>query len=290
MTKSSSSKRFDLKQDVTNKIIERIESVGKFEMPFSTYAGSPCNFKSGREYRGINVILTLFAGFSSPYWGTPKQWMEAGANIKGGKCTQIVFWSTKMKKDESGNETNVVDYMFPKYHNVLNADQVTGWEAPETGEDKKDETEIIATADEFFKNLGVETFYASGRACYIPLSDKIQMPFREDFTATKTSTATETFYSTKGHENMHATMHKDRCNRDMDSYALEELVAEIGSAMLCCQLGISSEMRDDHISYIKSWLKALKNDKNAIFTAAKKSQEALDWMNEQQIVKIEKAA
>ena len=119
MTKSSSSKRFDLKQDVTNKIIERIESVGKFEMPFSTYAGSPCNFKSGREYRGINVILTLFAGFSSPYWGTPKQWMEAGANIKGGKCTQIVFWSTKMKKDESGNETNVVDYMFPKYHNVL---------------------------------------------------------------------------------------------------------------------------------------------------------------------------
>tara|TARA_R110002051_G_C8625909_1_gene484073 strand:- start:100 stop:972 length:873 start_codon:yes stop_codon:yes gene_type:complete len=290
MTKSSSSKRFDLKQDVTNHIIEHIENVGKFEMPFPTSGGAPSNFKSGKAYRGINVILTLFAGFSSPYWGTPKQWMEAGANIKGAKCIKIVAWVEKMKKDANGKDTKTVDYMYPIYHNVLNSEQVTGWEAPNTNENKKDETEIIATADEFFKNLGVETFYASGRACYIPLSDKIQMPPREDFRATKTSTATETFYSTKGHENMHATMHEDRCDRDMDSYALEELVAEIGAAMLCSQLGISSEMRDDHVSYIKSWLKALKNDKNAIFTAAKKSQQALDWMNEQQIVEIEKAA
>ena len=285
-----SKENFDVKQDVTNRIIEGLENVGEFEMPFPTLRHAPRNFKSGKVYRGINVPLTAMSGYTSPYWGTPKQWMEAGANIKGGKCTKIVFWITKYKVDANGKETNVVDFMFPKYYNILNADQVTGWEAPSTDEDKKDETEIIATADEFFKNLNVETFYSSGRACYMVDSDKIQMPPREDFSATKTSTATECYYSTKGHENMHATMHKDRCDRDMGSYALEELVAEIGAAMLCGQLGISSEMRDDHVAYIKSWLKALKNDKNAIFTAAKKSQQALDWMNEQQIIEIREAA
>jgi antirestriction protein ArdC len=107
------------------------------------------------------------------------------------------------------------------------------------------------------------------------------MPARDEFNATKTSTATEVYYSTLAHENVHATMHKSRCDRSMKSYAAEELVAEIGAAILCEKLSISSEMRDDHVAYIKSWLKALRNDKQFIFTAASKSQTAVDWMDAQ---------
>lgn len=111
-----------------------------------------------------------------------------------------------------------------------------------------------------------------------------------DFKATKTSSATETFYSTLAHENVHATMHKKRCDRNMDCYASEELVAEIGAAILCSKLEISNQVRDDHIAYIKSWLKKLKNDKQFIFTASSKAQEAVEWMEEQQKDVLSKAA
>jgi antirestriction protein ArdC len=267
--------KFDVKQDVVNRIIERFETVGEFEMPFKTFGTQ--NFKSGHKYRGINVLLLAMAGYSSPFWGTPKQWIEAGADISGSKCTKIVFWNVKKYENEETGEEKTAAWA--KYYNVLNAEQVTGWEPP--AGDNKDETQIVADADLFFANLGVTTKTVGGRACYSPATDVISMPARDEFNATKTSTATEVYYSTLAHENVHATMHKSRCDRSMKSYAAEELVAEIGAAILCEKLSISSEMRDDHVAYIKSWLKALRNDKQFIFTAASKSQTAVDWMDAQ---------
>ena len=267
-------KKFDVKQDVANRVIERFETVGEFEMPFKTFGNQ--NFKSGHKYRGINVLLLAMAGYSSPYWGTPKQWIEAGADISGSKCTKIVFWNVKKYEDEETGEEKT--YQWAKYYNVLNSEQVAGWESPAS--EKKDTTEIVAQADRFFRNLDVNTV-AGWVACYSLGADTVTIPPRTEFNATKTSTATETYYSTLAHENVHATMHKSRCDRSMKSYAAEELVAEIGAAILCEKLGISSEMRDDHIAYIKSWLKALRNDKQFIFTAASKSQAAVDWMDVQ---------
>ena len=278
-------KKFDVKQDVVNRIIEKFETVGEFEMPFKTFGTQ--NFKTGHRYRGINILLLAIAGYSSPYWGTPKQWIEAGADISGAKCTKIVFWNIKKYEDEESGEEKTVAWA--KYYNVLNAEQVTGWEPPVA--DQKDETQIIIEADTFFNNIGVKTDQTfGGGAYYSSETDSIGMPARDEFNSTKTSSATEAYYSTLAHENVHATMHKSRCDRDMKSYAAEELVAEIGAAMLCEQLSISSEMRDDHVAYIKSWLKALRNDKQFIFTAASKAQEAVDWMNKEQGEQLEDAA
>ena len=268
--------KFDIRQDVTNRIIERIESCGEFEMPFKTFGAH--NVHTGHMYRGINVLLTAMAGYSSPYWGTPRQWIAAGADISGTKCYKIVFWKPSKKEDpETGEETTSV---FSKYYNVLNSEQVKNWEPPVS--DKKDETQIISEADAYFKNVGVKTTEQSGRACYNPKTDVISLPPRDDFNSTKTSSATETYYSTLAHENVHATKHKSRCDREMRSYAAEELVAEIGAAALCQKLGISSEMRDDHVAYIKGWLEALRGDKQFIFTAASRAQEAIDWMDKKQ--------
>ncbi len=277
-------KNFDVKQDVVNRIIEKFETVGEFEMPFKTFGTQ--NFKTGHRYRGINILLLAMAGYSSPYWGTPKQWIKAGANISGAKCTKIVFWNIEKYEDEESGEEKTVAWA--RYYNVLNAEQVTGWEPPVA--DQKDETQKIIEADAFFNNIGVKTKIIGGRACYYPETDSIGMPARDEFNSTKTSSATEAYYSTLAHENVHATKHKSRCDRDMKSYAAEELVAEIGAAMLCEQLSISSEMRDDHVAYIKSWLKALHNDKQFIFTAASKAQEAVDWMNKEQGKQLEDAA
>jgi antirestriction protein ArdC len=86
------------------------------------------------------------------------------------------------------------------------------------------------------------------------------------------------------HESVHATGHKSRLDRDFskrfgsESYAFEELVAELGSAMLCAHLGIDGQMQENHVAYIANWLTVLKNDKKAILTASAKAQQALDFL------------
>jgi antirestriction protein ArdC len=84
----------------------------------------------------------------------------------------------------------------------------------------------------------------------------------------------------------HWTKHEKRLARDFgrvtwgdEGYAKEELVAELGSAFLCADLAITPEVRDDHASYIASWLKALKDDKRLIFTAAAHAQRAVDHLH-----------
>ncbi len=107
----------------------------------------------------------------------------------------------------------------------------------------------------------------------------------------------ESYYATLAHECCHATRHPARLNRDLGrkkyadaGYAMEELVAEIGSAFLCCDLGITPESREDHAAYIQSWLTVLKNDTRAIFTAASHAQKAADFLKSLQPQTEEPAA
>ena len=96
----------------------------------------------------------------------------------------------------------------------------------------------------------------------------------------------KSYYATLSHECCHAIRHESRLNRDLGrkrfagaGYAMEELVAEIGAAFLCADLGITPETREDHAAYIQSWLTVLKGDKRAIFTAASHSQKAADYLH-----------
>jgi antirestriction protein ArdC len=59
-------------------------------------------------------------------------------------------------------------------------------------------------------------------------------------------------------------------------------IAEILSGLVLADLGIAHHPRPDHAAYIASWIKVLKDDPRAIFTAAGKAQQAADWMHEQQ--------
>ena len=93
------------------------------------------------------------------------------------------------------------------------------------------------------------------------------------------------YYATLGHETIHWSGGPKRLNRDLsgrfgdESYAAEELVAELGAAFLCADLALTNEPRPDHAAYVSSWIKVLKRDKRAIFTAASKAQTATDWMH-----------
>jgi antirestriction protein ArdC len=111
-------------------------------------------------------------------------------------------------------------------------------------------------------------------AYYNVTSDHVQMPRIEVFRDA------ESHYATLGHECCHWTRHKSRLDRDFgrerfgdEGYAMEELVAELGSAFLSADLELTPEIRDDHAAYIASWIKVLKNDKRAIFSASSYAQE-----------------
>ena len=60
---------------------------------------------------------------------------------------------------------------------------------------------------------------------------------------------------------------------------MEELVAELGAAFLAADLGIEPEVQPNHASYIESWLKVLKGDKRAIFSAASMASKAVEFLH-----------
>lgn len=280
---------FDIYQHVTDRIVTAIESgnAGTWRMPWHHqapdnvrgFAMRPCNV-SGRPYRGINVPLLLSEkmskGYNSDVWGTYKAWQAVGAHVnKGEKGTVIVFWKQLTVEDENDN-TKTKKIMMARGYSVFNADQVEGWQ-PKV-KPARTVAERIEHAEVFFAAIPVTVEHGGNRAFYSPTFDQIGMPHFSQF---KTPTD---YYSTRGHETTHATGHASRCDREFgkrfgdEAYAFEELVAELGAAYLCAHLELANEPRPDHAAYCATWIKRMKEDKKAIFTAASKAQTAVDWI------------
>jgi antirestriction protein ArdC len=138
----------------------------------------------------------------------------------------------------------------------------------------------LESAERFFASTRATIQHGGARAFYSYDRDIMQMPELQAFRDA------ESYYATLAHEATHWTRHPSRLDRDLGrkrfadaGYAMEELVAEIGAAFLCADLGITPETRDDHAAYIASWLQVLKNDKRAIFTAASHAQKAADYLH-----------
>ena len=295
---NTKSKSFDIAQTITDLIVKAIEAgAGKWNMPWHKVGGvmsEPVNVL-GRAYRGMNLWLLMIAaehaGYSSNVWGTYKMWAAKGAQVKKGeKSTMVVFWKRNdyKAKDESGEEVEKKG-MLLRYYNVFNADQVEGWEPKEVP--VLNPGERIENAEKFFAETGAVVNHGGNRAFYAPSKDTIQMP---EFAQFKEP---EAYYATLGHETVHWTGHETRCDRKLnvnrfgdEAYAFEELIAELGSAFLCAHLGIANEPRPDHAQYIQGWLKALKNDKRAVFHAASKAQAALDFLTKEEETEDETVA
>lgn len=288
---------FDVYQTVTDTIIRALEDgsvSGRYELPWVRRNPIPVNVASGKAYRGINVPLLWAAAQSRGYphgvWGTYKQWQEMGAQVrKGEKGTLVVFWkffdtAEAEQEDEGEAGEGRGRRCMVRGYTVFNAGQVDGYTVPEAAAPASYEARM-AQADAFMDATGFDIRYGFGEAYYSPTLDFIALPDRTAFRATSTSTAEEAFQSTRFHEAVHMTGHSSRLARDFsgrfgsEAYAAEELVAELGAAFLCAQLGVSPSVRADHTKYIAGWLKVLKNDKRAIFTAASKAQAAVDFLN-----------
>jgi antirestriction protein ArdC len=141
----------------------------------------------------------------------------------------------------------------------------------------------IEHAERFVAATGATIRHGGNLACYVLSQDEVRLPPFESFRDA------ESYYAILAHELTHWTRHPSRLNRDFgrkrfgdEGYAMEELVAELGSALLSADLDLTPEPRADHASYIASWLKVLRDDKRAIFTAASHAQRAASYLHELQ--------
>ncbi|HEY5337761.1 MAG TPA: zincin-like metallopeptidase domain-containing protein [Rhizomicrobium sp.] len=246
---------------------------------------------NGIPYRGINVInlwLTATArGYSCPIWLTFKQAQELGAHVRKGEHGELVVYASKITKAATTAKGDEVerDIPFLKSYIVFNGEQIEGLPAQFTAPAAPmlDQVARIAHAEGFFAATGAEVRHGGNRAYYAAGGDYVQLPPFETF---RDATA---YYATLGHECIHWTKHEKRLNREFgrkrwgdEGYAAEELVAELGSAFLCADLGLTPEPRPDHAAYIESWLKVLRNDKRAIFTAAGYAERATAFLHDLQ--------
>ena len=288
-TESTATDKRDVYASVTAQIINAIEQgVGNWRMPWHTsgrFAFSPINVASKKPYRGINTVCLWAAaqskGYESGEWGTYQQWQERGAQVrKGEKATLVVFWKFANSASESQSDSDTPAggsrLLFTRGYSVFNAAQVDDY-TPKA-ETERPLPERIEQADAFFKSVGSDLRHGGNQALYSPTGDYVQMPPFEAFRDGLS------YYSVLAHEHTHWTANAARCNRELgkrfgdSAYAAEELIAELGAAFTCAHLGLSTEPREDHAKYIQSWLKVLKADKRAIFTAASKAQQATDWL------------
>jgi antirestriction protein ArdC len=286
--------RTDVYDKITNQIVAELEKgVRPWHKPWNAEHAAGRITRplraNGIPYQGINVLMLWSAamekGYAAPIWMTFKQALELKACVRKGEHGSLVVYADKIIRTETDMDTGEESehaIPFMKGYTVFNVEQVDG--LPEQFYAKvapRGETvQRIAHAEKFFAATGVTVRHGGNRAFYSPSSDHVQMPPFESFRDP------ESYYATLVHEETHWTRHSSRLNRDFgrkrfgdEGYAVEELVAELGSAFLCANLELTPEVREDHAAYIGSWITVLKNDKRAIFSAASHAQRAADFLH-----------
>lgn len=295
----------DIYQQITDQIVSQLESsLGDWTCPWLKQSSMPVNVLTGKHYCGINIPLLWSREFASPFWGTLKQWNQLGASIrKGESSTLILFWKIIERTESLDGATSDDDeelhtdfkFAVPRTYRVFNAVQVEGWEEPEKS--KGSDVELIDAADLYLHRTQASIVFGGTQAFYSPGQDYIALPQQYRFRATQWSNATQGYYSTAFHELVHWSGHPQRCNRTFgarfgdDAYSFEELVAELGACFLCAKMDLSVQVREDHVQYIQHWLNVLKKDKKAIFTAASKATQAVDYLDSlQNSMKLQKVS
>lgn len=299
MSKSSNSisARADVYTRVTDRIINALEAGTRPWMrPWASAKGNGLVARplrhNGIAYRGINVVMlwgdAIEKGFSSATWMTYQQAQDLGAHVRKGESGSLVVYADKFKRTETDDKGQDVEREIPfmKGYTVFNIEQIENLPAMYHSEPKPPATipEQIAAAESFFAATGADFQHGGHRAFYAPSLDVIQLPPLEIFRDS------ESYAATKAHELIHWTGNDQRLAREFGkrfgdkAYAIEELVAEMGAAFLCADLGVTPEVLPDHADYLAHWLDVLKTDKRAIFTAAAQAQRAADYLHSFQAV------
>ena len=261
-------------QMVTDRIVEMMnQGIIPWQKPWHSGAvdngeEKAISYTSRRAYSILNQWLL---GKPGEYL-TFNQIKENGGSIKKGeKSGMVVFFKkqTYTEKDPETGEEKIKTYPLLRYYNVWHIDQTEGIQS----KIKPGET-----------TAGHPTAFGepSDRAYYSPSQDMVVVPMLSQYDC-----AAE-YYSTTFHELTHSTQKKSRCDREGENanaffgnsdYSREELVAEMGAAMLCSNSGIDSKKAfRNSVAYIQNWLEALENDPKMIVWAASRAEKAAKYI------------
>ena len=286
----------DFRQEVTDSIVEMLEKgTAPWQKPWDPQKAFelPFNPESAKAYRGGNALHLMAVGvqkaYSDPRWLTYRQAQENGWQVKKGeKGTQIEFWQFNDEKGKQapGDHTpeepgGARDRRGPihRVYTVFNAQQIDGVPAHERKQAQ--EWEVVQAGEQILGNSGAEIAHDQrDRAFYSRATDSIHLPPQRAFENPAD------YYGTALHELAHWSGHPSRLNRQTlnesykfgdPNYAKEELRAELTSVFLAAERGIPHHP-EQHAAYVKSWVAALKEDKNEIFRAAKDANRAADFV------------
>jgi antirestriction protein ArdC len=274
-----------IRQTIADKIISIIEkgitTVGP-RWTGSNGQGLPRNALTGQAYRGVNVVLLWAEAAEKQYcsnlWLTYRQAQELGGQVRKSEKSVLCVYFQKAEKEAQDDQNEKNSYALIKPFFLFNIAQIDGLPMDMT---------ILAVANDFNPIKAAEDFLARTKATirhgfdsafYVPQRDEICLPTRERFTSEGN------YYATALHEVSHWTGHESRLNRAFgkrfgdDRYAVEELVAELSAAFTMGHLGMVDGTIELHADYLQGWLKCLKADKQAIFTAASQASKSFDYL------------
>nr|MCB7500913.1 ssDNA-binding domain-containing protein [Enterobacter roggenkampii] len=290
MTRPNEPARPDIHTRITRQIIAQLEAgVRPWVQPWKTSATVSRPLRhDGTPYSGVNILLlwseAVERGYLRPTWMTFRQALALGAHVRKGERGAMVVYANQIIREEADEAGQAVGQRIPflKAYTVFNLDQIDG--LPERYALQPQPTinpEVRnGAAEAYFRACGADIRHGGGSAFYAPGPDFVQMPAFESFQDA------QSYYATLGHEMIHWTRHSSRLDRDLgrqrhgdEGYAREELVAELGAAFLCADLGLALEPREDHAAYIASWLQVLRDDRRFIVSAAAHAQRAVAWLH-----------
>lgn len=301
--------RKDHFQELTDKLIQRLEDDIKYEKPWFVCNEAPFNPVTGTRYRGVNFVSLTQNGYDDPRFYTFNNIKtlaeETGQNlhVRKGEHGSPVFKAVQIEVKARGGEGEVVEigspldskesegqdgekkakiWVLAYSGTVFNGSQIEGLEPYQYRErppfEAQEEAEKVIEAMRVKGGVDVQ-FHSNGQAYYQPGADRVTLPHRELF---KNDAL---FYRTALHELGHSTGHPSRLNRDQTgqfgsaTYAREELVAELSSYFMGAELGLpyDGKTHENHAAYVKSWLQALKNDKSFIIKASQAAAKSVDF-------------
>lgn len=279
-------------QMVTDRIIEQMkQGIIPWHKPWAGGTGVAISYTSRKAYSFLNQLLLGKPG----EWLTWKQIQDHKGTVrKGAKSRFVVFYQWIVKKEVNAETNEVEDHSYPilKWYRVFHIDDTEGIESKIVPVTPDNTIQPIERAEEVVNGYVNREAEATGfrfindiesnSAYYSPANDEVVVPNLSQYEIP------EEYYSTTFHELTHSTMHEKRCNRKSENkmaafgnedYSREELVAELGAAMLCNRIGIEVEKAfRNSVAYLQSWMKALKNDPKMIVWASGKAEKAARYI------------
>lgn len=288
--------RFDVHRAVTDRIVAAIEAgAARFQMPWHRVGpgiGRPVNALTGVSYRGVNVVAlwaeAVISGYGCGVWASYRQWCKLGAQVRRGEQGAIIVFYKSLagREDDADDEQPSGPLLLARATRVFNADQVIGWKESERPSGAG--ADPLVPVERFIAATEAQIRHGGRTACYRPREDVIEIPPREQFLPTAGRSASEGYYGVLLHELTHWSGASHRLARTFGdrfgdaAYAVEELVAELGAAFLCADLGVSNALRPDHAAYVADWLAVLKHDRKAVFLAARLANQAVEYLHQLQ--------